>query len=83
MEKYDIKKLVDKISAQQCSYDMERIAQKEMDRVDIGNIDDLSPEEWDDYSRKVYDIHGYVHGRKFRNYQPEYKPLVDKMKTNK
>lgn len=80
MEKHDIKKLVDKVCAQQCIYDMERITQKELDRVDMGNVDNLPTMEWDDYSRRVYDIHGYVHGRKFRKYLPEYKPLIDKLK---
>lgn len=81
MEKYDIKKLVDKVCSQSCSYDMERLAQKELDRVYMGNVDNLSPKEWDNYCQCVYDIHGYVHGRKIRNFIPEFKPLVDKLKN--
>ena len=80
MEKYDIKKLVNKVCAQQCSYDMERITQKEAERVDKGNVDNIPPMEWHNYTQRVYDVYGYVRGGKFRNYLPEYKLLVDKLR---
>lgn len=82
MEKYDIKKFVELVCSQPTLDDMELITQKEMERVDMGNVDNLNTEVWDEYCRMVYDIFGYIRVGRFRNFIPEFKPLVEKLKKH-
>ncbi|MDX2445102.1 MAG: hypothetical protein QNK30_15005 [Bacteroidales bacterium] len=77
-KRYNIDSFVEKLCKKNCYFEIETSVQKELDRTELGNTENIDPSIWEDYRQGIQDISTYVNDGKFLNKKPNYQPLIDK-----
>ena len=77
-DRYNISKFISKLCNKSCSYEIDIEVLKELERLEMGNKDEVDQNVWDEYCRDVNNISNYLQEGEFREMKPDYQALIDK-----
>lgn len=77
-DRYNISKFISKLCNKSCSYEIDIEVLKELERLEMGNKDEVDQNVWDEYCRDVNNISNYLQEGEFREIKPDYQALIDK-----
>jgi len=77
-DRYNISKFISKLCNKSCSYEIDMEVLKELERLELGNREEVNQNLWDEYCRDVNNISDYIQEGEFREMKPDYQALIDK-----
>ncbi len=77
-DRYNISKFISKLCNKSCSYEIDMEVLKELERLEMGNREEVNQNLWDEYCQDVHNISDYIQEGEFREMKPDYQPLIDK-----